>query len=368
MVVATTPAISADLERLLVEVARQLQLPKTAESALRSEFSKLTRYLTVGNLAGYQPSLYAQGSFRIGTTVRPLGGEEFDLDFIVELLAPPSHDPTHIYELVARELERHPDYRGHIERKDRCIRLSFPGQYHIDVVPAVPAVRDGIEIPDKGADGLSWKYTDPKGYIRWFEAASLPTHLRKEHASVAPLPPEETVLSKTALQVGVQLLKRHHQLHTPEEKLRTPSIVLTTIAGLDAAGHDSLGGCMNDIVAGILVYARTPRHVFHPTAQDEMLSDKWNDSSVFSRYQNTSEKMASQWEQVVSAQGQGIPIVAQLLNEMFGNEIVQRAIKAVGTEAGSMKKQGRLAAGAGGGVSIVAKGRGDKRGTFYGDA
>ena len=185
---------------------------------------------------------------------------------------------------------------------------------------------------------------------------------------VEPLPAEESVSSKTALQVGVQLLKRHHQLHSEVEEWRTPSIVLTTIAGNEAPGNELVGDCMNEIVAGAEAYARTPQHVYHPTAQDELLSEKWNDANVYAQFQQTTARMLTQWAEVVSAQGKGLPTIADLLNTMFGEEPVTRAIKAIGTEAGSMKKQGRLSTGVGGAVSIVGKGRGNKKGTFYGDA
>ena len=38
-------------------------------------------------LARHAIEVYPQGSYRIGTTVRPLSEEEFDLDFVVELTA-----------------------------------------------------------------------------------------------------------------------------------------------------------------------------------------------------------------------------------------------------------------------------------------
>lgn len=362
----TAVSVSSELERLLMEVAKQLQLTETAQRAVRKHYAALSKYLTEGNLARYEPSLYPQGSFRIGTTVRPIGRDEFDLDFIVELMTSPSNDPATVYEVVAVELERYPDHAGRTERKPRCIRLNYPGQYHIDAVPAVPSGR-AILIPDKTASGLGWRYTDPKGYVQWFEAAGRAGRAEK-YAAVEPLPPEEGLQAKAALQIAVQLLKRHHQLHATAEKLRTPSVVLTTIAGLEAAGHEPLGSCMNDVVHGALDYARSRRHVYHPTAQDEILSEKWNDASVFAQYQSTAELLSKQWEQLVASQGEGLPVTTNLLNSMFGQEPVTRAIKAIGSEDGAMKKAGRLYTGAGGFVSIVPKGQGDRKSTFFGDA
>ena len=50
MVTATTPAISTDLERLLLEVARQIQLSSSEQLAVREEFGKLAKHLTNGPL------------------------------------------------------------------------------------------------------------------------------------------------------------------------------------------------------------------------------------------------------------------------------------------------------------------------------
>jgi hypothetical protein len=86
--VATPTTTVNEIDALLSQIAVELQLPTALEKEARAHYHALTRYLAQSSLAGYSPDLYAQGSFRIGTTVKPLAGDEFDLDFVVELQMP----------------------------------------------------------------------------------------------------------------------------------------------------------------------------------------------------------------------------------------------------------------------------------------
>lgn len=359
--------ISADLERLLRQIAAQLQLPETTHATVRSHYDALAQYLAEGRLERYSPALFAQGSYRIGTTVKPIGRDEFDLDFIVELTVAGSLEPGDVYELVASEIERNGQYRGRTERKSRCIRISYAGQFHTDVVPAVPdqTSAGAILIPEREGNKMRWRSTDPKGYVRWFEAVSRGRLLEK-YAVIEPLPPQGGLAQKTALQVGVQLLKRHHHIHVEDEKLRTPSIVLTTIAGLAAPGVLSLGESMNAIVTGLHDYARSPQHISHPTAPNEILTEKWAEPAIFSAYCAQAEKLAIQWGNLIASTGQGYPATTKLLRQMFGEEPVQLANDILAERRRSVSQDGRLRTAAGGTLIEVPRGQGNPRKTFFG--
>lgn len=359
--------ISSELDRLLREIAAQLQLSETTHSAVRSHYDALAQYLAEGRLAPYSPAVFAQGSYRIGTTVKPIGRDEFDLDFIVELAVASSAEPGDVYELVASEIERNGHYRGKTERKPRCIRISYPGQFHTDVVPAVPDQTDPgkILIPERVGNTMRWRSTDPKGYVRWFEAVSRGRHLDK-YAAIEPLPPQGAIGHKTALQVGVQLLKRHHHIHVEDEKVRTPSIVLTTIAGLAAPGLPSLGDSMNAIVAGVHGYAQAPQHIRHPTAPNEVITEKWDDSAVLGAFCAQAQTLSVQWEKLIASTDQGYAATTELLRQMFGEAPVRRAHDVLAERKRSVSQDGRLRTAAGGTLIEVPRGQGNPRKTFFG--
>lgn len=362
--------ISAPLENLLSRVAIELQLPDSLHITVRKHYETLADYLAEGLLSHYSPSIYSQGSYRIQTTVRPLHQEEFDLDFIVELDLPSTTPPSDVYNAVAKQLESHPEYRGKIKLRSRCIRISFPGHFHVDVVPAIPdtgSMGTGILIPKLAQGRMTWRSTDPKGYVAWF-LAQAEARVVEKAAAIEPLPPQPPASRKTALQVGVQLLKRHHQLHVSDEELRTPSIVLTTIAAGSAPGAQSIGDCMQRIIGGVLKYAEQPEHVTHPTAPGEIISEKWTDLNVVRAFQEQSAKLAEQWRQLVAAQG--IDQVGKILAAMFGDGSqgpVHRAMKAAGMDVRERRDGRALRTVQGGAIAVTEAGKGHRKSTFYGD-
>ena len=96
-----------------------------------------------------------------------------------------------------------------MERLPRCIRLNYAGDFHLDIVPAIPDLLAGgtcILVPDLDAN-LSlhspqndrWKPSNPKGYKTWFEGRCVSlTTLKCSRASVEPLPAQEDVHDKPA--------------------------------------------------------------------------------------------------------------------------------------------------------------------------
>ncbi len=368
----TLSATGTGLDELLVEVAEQLQLPLTLDGEVRTHYSALTDYLAGSAVGAFSPSLYAQGSFRIGTTVKPISEDEFDLDFVCELHGTTGMGPQDVYELVAKAIEVNGTYQDKTKRKDRCVRVHFARNCHLDIVPAVelndPSDMGAIAITD-GKDGSwKWKSTNPRGYVRWFESLR-PIRTLAKAAQVEPLPPQEGIEIKSALQVGVQLLKRNHQKVVVAERLRTPSIVLTTIAGQASGGAASVRDVVSASVSSIEAYASSaaPRHLTHPVHAKEIISERWNDTDVYRTYRDYAGVVANQWSAVLAAEGRGYHVVAPLLNEMFGEAPVQAALRAVGERTRILKEQGRLRTAVTGGLVATTAGLGNPKNTYFGD-
>lgn len=366
MVTASPPATS--LRALLARIAEALQLPAHLDVGVRQHYEALASYISGSELSVYSPSLYAQGSFRIATTVKPVASEEFDLDFICELILPVTTSAQSVYELVAKVIERNGNYNGKVERKPRCIRVTFADQCHVDIVPAIPdAARGGtfILIPEQSDVLWSWKSTNPKGYVSWFTSLHEVRQLTKA-ASVEPLHPTQDADAKSPLQVGVQLLKRNHQIVISDSGLRTPSIVHTTIADNHAAGRQDVVDAFEAITVGIASYSAAPRHVLHPANPEEVISEKWNDPEVFSAFSAYTRTLGQQWAAVRAAKGRGYQALAPLLYKMFGEAPVQTAVKALAQHAKDLGDAGRLRTAVAGGLAVGGAGLGNPRKTFYG--
>jgi hypothetical protein len=73
--------------RLLRGIAEQLDLPPSKCEDVEAKYKAVSDWLAQPEtmLAPYNPDIYPHGSFRLGTVVRPLGRDEFDLDFVCRL-------------------------------------------------------------------------------------------------------------------------------------------------------------------------------------------------------------------------------------------------------------------------------------------
>lgn len=82
--------------------------------------------------------VYPQGSFQLGTVIKPVNDEEqYDVDLVV-LVKSPHYDARALREEVYRILEVHGRYQGKIEKKKPCIRIQYSdsSQFHMDIASA----------------------------------------------------------------------------------------------------------------------------------------------------------------------------------------------------------------------------------------
>lgn len=177
-------------EELLARIAQELQLDKTRRERMESAYNAVAEHLKNNNefFKRLNIEIYAQGSKRIGTTVRPINGEDFDLDVVLHIYDPYyNHSPAQIYNALVNALEKNVYYKSIMEKKRRCVRLNYKGDFHMDILPAcMPDMveTEMIMIPEKTLK--EWSTGNPKGYGRWFLdiAGSAHNHLFKEYADI----------------------------------------------------------------------------------------------------------------------------------------------------------------------------------------
>lgn len=76
---------AAELLRL---VQQELDIPEGMADEAAAEFRRVAEWLAhpTSPLSPYEPDLYPQGSFRLGTPVRPVDqDEDFDIDLVCRL-------------------------------------------------------------------------------------------------------------------------------------------------------------------------------------------------------------------------------------------------------------------------------------------
>ena len=280
------------------------------------------RYDDIGDWLGrddsickdFDPHIFPQGSFRLGTAIRPLvEGEAYDLDLACKLrdgITKNSHTQESLKDLIGNELELYRRARGikaPLEEKHRCWRLEYQDHlnFHMDIVPCIPeddekqrfifeSLRKSWQ-DDAFADSVAhltvsitddrhpsyrqicgeWNISNPEGYATWFESRMNESHLALlQKAQVDQLPAYKR---KTALQRSIQLLKRHRDVMFQDDPDVKPiSIIITTLAAKAYEGETDLLSAMSGILDRMGDYVNpTMPKVPNPVDPAEDFADRW---------------------------------------------------------------------------------------------
>ncbi len=367
---------------LLEMGCQELELPesrrKTAEIAYNSVGSWLSGCPTMGSL---EPVVFAQGSIALGTTVKPLRQEEFDVDLICNLtLGNEQLSQSGVKRAVGDRLGAHSTYRDMLEEFKRCWRLNYApeSQLHLDITPAVKNSRccnGGLCVTDKEA--RVWRPSNPKGYAdRFNERAALRPRFREAavlnrreqlsaKAEIEPFP-EHTPL-KGLLRRTVQLVKRHRCVHFEDQPEKAPiSIVLTTLvakayeaAVVSGRVYDTELDLVCDVIAHMPDFIerrwnndRIELWVPNETTDGENFAEKWNkDSALVDAFYEWHGKAVNHFTSLASAaDAEGTFLI---LNSIAGKKtsgaVRNRAVQAVN----HARVQGVLRTGTSGGLGVV---------------
>lgn len=144
------------LDDALVRICNLLQLSASQFSLAERHYHAICDWLGAPDslLNRFQPELYPQGSVALGTTVKPLRGEEYDVDLVCELAIDYRSvlRPVQLLDLIEYRMRESDLYRDRIERKKRCLRVNYEHQFHLDILPGCPDSEAGgtcLVIPDR---------------------------------------------------------------------------------------------------------------------------------------------------------------------------------------------------------------------------
>ena len=115
-------------------------------------------------IRGYDP----QGSWAHETIIKPPDDVEFDADFLLVMDEVADWSPKRYLTEVHAALARDGTYKDMVKPpKDRCVRVVYTGDYHVDIVPFV-TLSDGRQVIVNG-DTDEWEDTDPAGFTAWMK-------------------------------------------------------------------------------------------------------------------------------------------------------------------------------------------------------
>lgn len=307
-----------------------------------------------------------QGSFALGTAVKPLSGLEYDVDLLCRFTAFAGRlGPADLKQILGTRIHENRDYRVILHEMPRCWRLDYAGEFHMDITPSIPNAtcpNGGELVPDKKL--RAWKATNPSGYIKLFEkrAALVPTmRLLKSftamdsHGRVDPFP--EYTGFKGILRRIVQLLKRHRDIYfeNTDESLRPISVILTTLAAqayefcVGKYVFDSEFDVMLAVVRAMPYFIETYSMFGKPhwlianeTTEGENFAEKWNlhpeRAAAFFEWHG---RIIADVEHL--AELEGSDRVTKSLTQAFGSQPVKQVVTAMAEEVNAARRDRTLA-------------------------
>ena len=298
------------LERLV----KELDVPEARYEQAESRYQSVGKWLCrpESTLKDMNPDVYVQGSFRLGTPIRPVNDhEDYDIDLVCELLGSKSSlTQQQLKTLLGEEMKLYAKAHGMSEAGEsrRCWTLDYAdgAQFHLDALPAIPdgGERQRLLVEEKlnpewsttaiaitdfdheqySVISRSWPHSNPRGYTEWFRARMKENfdQIREAmafeaRASVEDIPSYRV---KTPLQQAVQVLKRHRDVMFADDPEHKPiSVILTTLSGLAYRGEDTVAKAVGGILSRMGSYIELDQngdaYIANPTDPQENFADRW---------------------------------------------------------------------------------------------
>ncbi len=308
---------SADFERFLEELEREIELGESHYENAATSYKAVGEWLDRegSGLRQYRPRIYVQGSFRLGTAIKPIGDCEYDVDAVCELrdMSKSTHSQKSLKEMLGREIRAYAEYRRMAKDptpRSRCWTLHYAEgtKFHLDVTPCVPNVTDALTLrrlrvrpvwletavsitdkhhPNYGLISDDWPRSNPKAYSEWFKERMGSVFLRRREAVARSTRAEVERIPihrvRTPLQAAIKLLKRHRDMMFNGDIDDAPvSIIINTLSAQAYREEETIGLALSGILQrmedgiGLVGVQWT---ILNPTDPGENFADRWNPST-----------------------------------------------------------------------------------------
>ncbi len=332
-----------DRQRDILKIISQLDITPTMYKNAITKYTSIAKYLENN---GIEANMYPQGSFALGTVVRPNAKDPdaaYDLDFVCQLrITRNTLTAVELRKKVEDILTSSDLYGGKLTIYDECFTIEYADigsvGFSIDIVPAVdedeenkmrlrsksnnPGLIDtAIAIPKHCEKNYNWITNNPKGYRSWFEGINVPfkaasrTQYRQRlfeenrsvYASVEEIPEE---LDRSAMQRVIQILKYHRDIHYSKfengDDIKPISAIINTIVARissSASGSISVFDLLHYVLDEFAKYAE------HQTLTEERFAERYQGKKVIGRKSgkwiienpaNPEDNLADKWNQDAS--------------------------------------------------------------------
>jgi hypothetical protein len=244
-----------------------------------------------------------QGSWAHRTIITPVGNHEFDADFLLLLTEVPewSASPKTYIQQTRAAFRRSSTYRDKVRKKNRCVRIGYASDCHVDVVPHL-VLADGRQVI-VNYDEDKFEDTNPQGFTDWMK--------------------QQDDLAQGNLRKVIRLMKH---LRDYKQTFKVPSVILTTLLGERVQAWDNetryadvptaLKNLMADLDTWLQLYPTMPP-IEDPSCPGTFFNHRWDQDE----YANFCTKITlySRWVQEAFDQ-QDKPSSLAAWQKIFGSD------------------------------------------------
>lgn len=314
--------ITKQAEEYFEALAKALEIPPARYEQAEKSYKSLGDWLhrEESSVKDYEPDVFVQGSFRLGTVIKPISdGEQYDVDCACSLakLTKANFSQAGLKDLLGEEIKAYRKSKGiqkEVHEGRRCWRLEYAdgAQFHMDIVPCIPNAQDqrlllescnldarfantaiaitDNEVPEYYEITEDWPRSNPRGYAEWFKSQMGDVFIRRRQqvlnemrargvtAGVEDIP---TYRVRTPLQSAIMILKRHRDTMFAEDPTDKPiSIIISSLSAHAYGGEETIGLALLSILTRMenaIEHDGMKYIVRNPTDALENFADKWED-------------------------------------------------------------------------------------------
>ncbi len=375
---------------ILEELSKSLDITKDQHDKAVKSYEFVGTWLAEEDspLAKYQPEILPQGSFMLGTMIRPVNeDDELDIDLVCRLEGKqPDWTQYDLKKIVGDRLKAHGTIKELLEIPDgrRCWTLDYKRDFHMDVLPSIVSsgyrmvlekafsarefedfnsleirITDNKDLPNYFTQTSPeyWLKSNPFGYGLWFRQRSAVLVEKRVLLSEAVQPVPAYQKEKLPLQRVVQILKRHRDLWADGNEHKPISIIITTLASKAYRQETNIIEALVNIVNTMEDYieefnpftGEKMKWISNPVNKEENFADKWLEvHQKQTNFYNWMEQVKADINNMTLQRG--LQMIQESLEKPFGKSVITKTFSNYGDNYLKQRESGALKMAAGTGM------------------
>ena len=346
------------IDMVLRQIAKELDITDEKYENAVASYNAVGTYLS--NNINVQVDIFPQGSFRLGTVIKPLSDEDdYDIDLVCKVNKYFSN-PKDLKNEVGQALKSSDRYSKMLQEEGkRCWTLKYAdeAQYHMDILPAIEDItydkdkKLKITNKDEISNIYTFTTTNPEAYFEWFNEKQKEERRRlvesfavQNNKNIEEVPDYKV---KTTLQVALQILKRYRDKKFENNLENKPiSIILTTIMAQIYTGENNVYELIKKFSNNYYKYIKIKdgiEWVENPVNSEENFADKWQihpeRKEAFKFF--VSELKNDIVNNTFITSGDLFE-ESKSYKEIFGTKIVEKAYASIGKQAKTLRENGNM--------------------------